>query len=370
MAGWIPMPADGWSETAALLTATGKPWPRSAVVFDLRWHADQKVAVPGRGGLSERWGWSDREVRKLLAAPGIWWDAAKGPPPTDRAELDEYIGASVPGVRRSNVPVRTQLRTSSYPAPHQPVPSSTTANADNGDGSSQPVPSSVPAPSQLRTSSVHRAIDGGSQPQPPTQPPAHEQGASPLDPIHLGADPALSVTDGLLFHHRPSEAVQPPQATTDLALVPPKAPRAKPAPAKGIADPSVARVWEVYRSHHPRAGEVPPKPWPVAEAVTSEGVEAMLLVIEWAHTSEDPGAVQLREGGYLGETLFRPSKRGRYIELSAAWRARGRLAAPITTGRTISPAAADALDWARNTLAPQRDVIDVVNNTEEQRWIR
>ena len=74
MSGWVPMPADGWPEMAELLTSTGRPWPASAVVTDLRWHVDQRVPLPGRPALCRRWAWNDRAVRAMLADEAGWRD--------------------------------------------------------------------------------------------------------------------------------------------------------------------------------------------------------------------------------------------------------------------------------------------------------
>lgn len=207
-------------------------------------------------------------------------------------------------------------------------------------------------------------------------------GAAPLPPVHLGADlgpcqvcghiVAAGCRHGItgsLFEQRPSEAAQTPQATTDLALVPPKAPRAKPAPAKGIANPEVARVWEAYRVHHPRAGSNPTKGWAVAEAVEMHGADVMALVVDWAHLSEDSAAQFLRDTGNTGETLFRPQKRLRFVEAAIKWEQRGRLAAPMTAGRQLSAREEtnnDVDQWLANNRKPQRDVIEA----EEPKWIR
>jgi hypothetical protein len=106
-----------------------------------------------------------------------------------------------------------------------------------------------------------------------------------------------------------------------LALVPAPDPSEKPAdpkPRKAKPSPSadVLTAWAAYRVHHPQVRDVPPKGWGVADRVKDHGVEAVVAVVEWAHTSAHKRAVFLREGGYTGETLFRASKFPEYVSLA------------------------------------------------------
>ena len=106
-----------------------------------------------------------------------------------------------------------------------------------------------------------------------------------------------------------------------LALVPDLEPPEKPAdpkPRKAKATPSadVLTAWAAYRAHHPQVRDVPPKGWGVADRVKDHGVEAVVAVVEWAHTSGHKRAVFLRENGFTGETLFRASKFAEYVGLA------------------------------------------------------
>jgi hypothetical protein len=47
-------------------------------------------------------------------------------------------------------------------------------------------------------------------------------------------------------------------------------------------------------------------------------------LIEWAHESDHPRAIYLRENDYLGATLFRPGNAAEYIERATAWVSAGR----------------------------------------------
>ena len=70
---WIPLDVGWWPNIAIELP---KPWPRDAVMMDLRWWADQermgRKKRPGRPTLCKRWGVSDRQVRNALKAEDIW----------------------------------------------------------------------------------------------------------------------------------------------------------------------------------------------------------------------------------------------------------------------------------------------------------
>jgi hypothetical protein len=152
------MPADGWRDVAALLTSTGAPWPESAVVFDLRWHVDQSLALPGRPALVQRWHWTDRQVRALLADTARWWDPIRGEAPTDRLELSSHRH---PGRR----PAPVQLVSSSRPAPVQ-----LDAESSASERAERPAP--VQLPSSSRPAPVHTRGD------PPSHSPPHSHGDS------------------------------------------------------------------------------------------------------------------------------------------------------------------------------------------------
>lgn len=112
MSGWVPMPADGWAETAALLTSTGQPWPEQAVVADLRWHEDQGRAIPGRPTLGRRWNWKDWAVRTMLSDEAAWKDPLRlgSPAPLQRAPASLQ---RAPAAQRTNA--TPQRETSSIP---------------------------------------------------------------------------------------------------------------------------------------------------------------------------------------------------------------------------------------------------------------
>lgn len=65
----VPMEHAWWPAIAEMLP---KPWPREAVLFDLRWWAGEVAFTgrrhPGRTYLAKRWGWSGRRTSGALAA--------------------------------------------------------------------------------------------------------------------------------------------------------------------------------------------------------------------------------------------------------------------------------------------------------------
>ena len=60
VAPWLPIDSAWWPNIAIEMP---KPWPRSAVLMDLRWWSDQermgRKKRPGRPALCRRWGWTD-----------------------------------------------------------------------------------------------------------------------------------------------------------------------------------------------------------------------------------------------------------------------------------------------------------------------
>lgn len=199
-----------------------------------------------------------------------------------------------------------------------------------------------------------------------------------MDPIHLdpcqicGHIVAAGCRHGItgsLFDHRPSEAVQTPQATTDLALVPPKPPRAKPAPAKGNGEShpagpeEVAKVWAVYRRHRPTIGPAPSDAWKVPAAVEKVGSKALILIIDWAFLSQESRPHFLRESKSIGQTLFRPAHLDEYRTLATEWDAGGRRARrSMTSAEAKADANRRALEYVNspslNTIDEHGNVVD------------
>jgi hypothetical protein len=75
MAGWVPLDADWWP---AIADALPRPWPRAAILQDLRWWADGermgRARRPGARALGERWGVTHWAVRQALLSEAEWSD--------------------------------------------------------------------------------------------------------------------------------------------------------------------------------------------------------------------------------------------------------------------------------------------------------
>jgi hypothetical protein len=118
-AGWERMEADWWEVIADTLTAAGEPWPREAVLMDLRWWAGQEHMGtrkrPGRPTLRKRWGWTDKHVRNVLKAEDEWGDhdavqrrSSAGPAAT-RANAENRAEKSSAGPTEVPTRVRSQI---------------------------------------------------------------------------------------------------------------------------------------------------------------------------------------------------------------------------------------------------------------------
>ena len=68
-------PLELWPHVAAALS---KPWPREAVLLDLRWWTTTGL-VPGRAPLQTRWGWGQDATRAILRSTD-WHDRSLPPP--------------------------------------------------------------------------------------------------------------------------------------------------------------------------------------------------------------------------------------------------------------------------------------------------
>ena len=70
-----PMLHEWWPD---IVEGQAKPWARAAACMDLRWLASETRVrgrkFPSRPQLMARWGWTERRVRDLLAAPDEWQD--------------------------------------------------------------------------------------------------------------------------------------------------------------------------------------------------------------------------------------------------------------------------------------------------------
>ena len=152
------------------------------------------------------------------------------------------------------------------------------------------------------------------------------------------AIPAWAVWQRPHVREKPSRLPAPPKNSADVQRT-----GEKPvlgtgsAPEKPVFDPpesesesesesdqrargALARVWGFYVSEQARLGYKRKAARPTKDIaphlkarLREHSAEDVLAVIEWAHRSEHRRAVGLREGPYLGATLFRASKFAEYL---------------------------------------------------------
>lgn len=126
MGGWVPFDADSWPIVAEYLA---KPWPREAILFDLRWWADQermgRQARPGRTALRDRWGVTDWQAKKALLAEQEWGDPSRST--SDPPAIHQPDASGDTGERRllrgnrqpaaSDPPANRPTRVGDHPTP-------------------------------------------------------------------------------------------------------------------------------------------------------------------------------------------------------------------------------------------------------------
>jgi len=252
------------------------PWCKEAVEIDLEWWRQRltynEASKPAPIDLAALWGCSRRTAERRVAQLVGPAAPAQAPEPDTEQLVADTLSQRDAACRSVTQPV--------------------------ANGTEQPgITETADAPCRSVTHAVAGCRDAPNI-QPPNyipDAPKKEEGRTyEQAPVQQSLFPAGS-------------AAAPAPATTEKA-------KASKAPSE-----EVARVWALYRQHHPRAAEVPPKSWGVETAVAELGEQAVLDLVRWAHEAPDERAQYLREKSYLGETLFRQSKRATYAEQAAQW---------------------------------------------------
>ena len=283
-APWLPLDVDWWPAIAASMPL---PWPRAAILADLRWWADRermgRGSRPGRPALAARWGVTGHAARTAMREAEAWACPIHGDP------LDTV---QTPGHRQ---PVA-----SGSPARRQPVASDDYNERQQSADFRQPVASPSPADRQRVASEspharVYRTQNQNSQPEAETE--------------NTNAREAGAI-----------EAAKPKRPSATSA--------------------QVQAIWDHYRTRCPeRRSDTPPAylAKPLASAAKQHKLADLQTLIDWL--AEAGGrAAYLRDGGYAwGETPWRASKLGQYLDLAREWHSRGRLDAPPPQRQPADP---------------------------------
>lgn len=314
---WFPVNADWWPSVVEVLIASGQPWPHDAIFTDLRWWQDQeglgRRRRPGRPALAARWRVTDAVARRLMSLESEW---------------------GRPGKTSNEHPATIQPSSSRHPTAIQPSSRSGDVQPEFSDENIQPAsnehPTSIQPASNEHPANLPTRVPTDSDSEPDSEP-----------------EP-----DG---HTRP--VPEPAPAERPRKARGPRAPKAAPS-----LPPGVAEAWAAYREAlGPTRGEAPPKGWGVADRVAEHGVEAVVRVIRWVAESPHSRAAFLRDGGYTGETLFRPNKFGEYLSLSAS---PARPGTQLTLGLSPMPPQSTMDDWANQDPSTNRFLAPLFSNDE------
>lgn len=290
--GWEPMQAEWWPAVAAKLP---RPWPREAVLFDLRWWRGQERAtgrklMPGRPALQQRWGWVEWDARKIMRSESEWMDNDK---------------------LSSGPPVVLQPLSSGPPAA-EPV------NAGNSEESSsgppavlQPLSSNPPRARSLYTDHRSPITEGEGERATPT-PPQQPEPEAPQSP----AVPVVA-----------------PQTIADPAVPAPTQPAAARAAQEPFQTQAVHAVWGAWRARcrprasltpHPRMAET------IGEALQAASIDQLVLLIEWWADDTDPKADptywRQRDPNHGLDLALQGQRLEGRLTASQAWHDRGRVA--------------------------------------------
>lgn len=206
---WAALPVDAWESVASALP---RPWRDEWAVGDLRyWQSvatapGARQAFPSRTQLARRWGWSEQEVRGLLAHPAAWSDPTMtGERAARWAEVEARRTSTGPKNRpgTSPEPANTQPGTGPEPADDGPTSEVPEDGTSQEPANTQPTPS--PEPANRHRGAVH--------PAPDTQHP------TPLDNTHTAQGAGGAV--GVWRRHRASLLQKLGIAEADVQAEPP-----------------------------------------------------------------------------------------------------------------------------------------------------
>lgn len=269
-APWFAVDERDWEEGAAEIP---KPWPLAFARMDLRHHenrARMKAApFPGRVALMARWGWTDRQVRRLLDADD-WHDPSR---PVARGDLRQKWA----GVQRA--------------ANEPPTERPTECQQDDG-----PTPDIDTNPPTECQQSVQRAANEASIARASSGTTINHDETTNTQAAACEQEPAANEA-GL------SPAAALGQFWRELMAI-------RTAAALDPVDPGT-------EAQHVRELELTdPRRRSLSARVRDFGTTRLAEAWRWMWTSRHERAAYLRAGGSPADTFLRPSNCVKYIELA------------------------------------------------------
>lgn len=286
---------------------------------DLVYAADRTDGrFPGYRTWADLWGWSESQARTLLRDESTWSDPLL-------AATDAWQ-AAVPASRTCRAPIAQDARSSRAVVAHP-------AKVEPTQSHSESLTSRAPAAHLSRSSRAPSATR-----------------ARKLEETQTHTLTPTADTDTRAGR----AAIEVSQV--EVAEQSSETPHRK---RRATTDAQVQAIWDHYRIRCPeRRAERPPAYLvkPLASAAKQHQLADLQTLIDWL--AEGGGrAAYLRDGGYAwGETPWRASKLGQYLDLAREWDARGRIDAPPPQRQPADPWG-DQLRAARQRAAAQ--VIDL-----------
>lgn len=294
--GWERLEAEWW---ATIRETIAKPWPREAVLMDLRYWQGQEAATggrverPGRPTLIALWGWTDWQVKQAFKSEGEWSDPRRqrttSAPPEDRQD-----SASAPPATDKENADNMKETASAPPASRQPAASEPPADrpARVPLHGSRSTPHGHGSPSEETLVSPEAAYAPAEaaplQPVPPFQP---EPSCVPQlqTPTSAPKQEAKIPTNGQLgLYNLGTAGTAENQKTSKKAATKVQ---------KTAKYEDVERVWNHFRQWHPLTKQAVPKGdgEQIAICLKEWTADEIMAVFTWAHTSQHESAVWLRE---------------------------------------------------------------------------
>lgn len=281
--GWERIDAEWW---AVIRQTIPKPWPREAVLMDLRYWQGQeavsegRVERPGRPTLIALWGWTDWQVKQAFKSEGEWSDPRRqrtaSAPPEDRQD-----SASEPPAEQQANAGNMEETASGPPARRQPAASEPPADR----------PARVPLHGSRSTSHVHgspseetlvpQAAPPTPQPEPPCAPQLQTLTSAPKQEAKIHTNGQLGLYN---------------LASADTAESPKKSKKPAAKVQKTVNSEDVERIWKHFRQWHPLTKPAVPKGdgEQIATCLKEWTADEIMTVFTWAHESQHNDAVWLR----------------------------------------------------------------------------